>query len=141
MLLHLMTDTDVAVKLTAASSLKICVDDFDFELESFLPFTKDSINLCMKLIEEVDEFESKLSVLSCLSVIVQRLEEKVCIYFKFTIKVTPFALHIITALSYMWQISEGQNMFRSSIVSLLTKLVTVFFRYLTFRLFVKNRQI
>jgi hypothetical protein len=121
----MMSDEDVAVRLTAISALRVCVDDFDFDLAAFFDFVEATILSSVKLIAETDEFDSKQTVLQCLTVVVERLEQKIA----------PYALHIINALAQLWPISEGQNMFRCSIVTLLTKLVVVDSFYFIFRRF------
>ena len=76
-LLKLSGDADTVVKLTSMISLRQCVDDFDFELEDFMPFVAPAISQCLGIIDEYEEFESKLCILNTISVIVLRLESKV----------------------------------------------------------------
>lgn len=77
-LLNLSYDSDPVVRLTSIICLRQCIDDFDFELEDFMPFVNAAIANCLKLIDEYEEFESKLYLLNTISVLVLRLEDKVC---------------------------------------------------------------
>lgn len=76
-LLNLANDSDPVVKLTSVICLRQCIDDFDFELEDFMPFVNATIGNCLTLIDEYEEFESKLYMLNTISVLVLRLEKKV----------------------------------------------------------------
>lgn len=76
-LLNLADDSDSVVKLTSIICLRHCIDDFEFELEDFMPFVNATIGNCLKQIDEFEEFESKLCMLNTISVLVLRLEEKV----------------------------------------------------------------
>jgi hypothetical protein len=76
-LLNLSNDNDPVVKLTSIICLRQCIDDFDFELDDFMPFVNATIAYCLNLIDEYEEFESKLCMLNTISVLVLRLEEKV----------------------------------------------------------------
>ena len=76
-LLNLSYDSDPVVRLTSIICLRQCIDDFDFELEDFMPFVNATISNCLKLIDQYEEFESKLYMLNTISVLVLRLEEKV----------------------------------------------------------------
>ena len=67
----------------------------------------------MKLLAEVDEFDSKLMILNCLIVIAERMEGQI----------VPFIPSILQAFTELWDRSEGQNLFRTSIVTILTKLI------------------
>nr|KAJ3421434.1 Importin-11 [Polyrhizophydium stewartii] len=95
----MMRGEDLVVRLTAVSDLRRCVDDFDFVPEDFLRFLEPCVPLFMQLLEDTDEFESKMRILGCLLVIIERMEGK------------------------LWERAESENMFRASIVSIMTKLM------------------
>ncbi|KAJ3380752.1 Importin-11 [Lobulomyces angularis] len=113
-LLSLMKkEEDLCTRLTAVYNLKICVDDWDFEVDKFFNYFETSLNLFLSLINDTEEFESKIKVLNCLSVIIERMEEKIL----------PFARTITSILPDLWTSSEGQHMFRSAIIVILKSLV------------------
>ena len=55
-LLNLSNDPDSVVKLTSIICLRQCIDDYDFELEDFIPFVNATIGHCLKLLDEYEEF-------------------------------------------------------------------------------------
>lgn len=114
-LLTLMSDSDTLVRLTAVSSLKTCVDDWDFEVEVFSPYFAQTVGLFTRLVADCEEFENKIKVLQCLGVIVERLESGII----------PFAGTIVEILPPLWDGCGDQHMFRSAIVSILRSLVVV----------------
>ncbi|KAI8924466.1 armadillo-type protein [Entophlyctis helioformis] len=106
-------DDDLAVRLTAVSDLQACVDDFDFVGAQFQPYLQTSVTLFMHLLEDVDEFESQMKILNCLIVIIERMEGQIL----------PFMAPILHVLPELWKRSEGQNIFRALIVTIMAKLM------------------
>lgn len=60
-LLLLQSDEDIAVRLTASSTLQHVIDDFEFNTDQFLPFLESSFALLFTLLREVRECDSKVS--------------------------------------------------------------------------------
>ncbi|KAI9015058.1 armadillo-type protein [Gaertneriomyces semiglobifer] len=112
--LHLLGDADLVVRLTTVVTLKDIIDDFDFEPADFLPYLDATIERFVGLMKDVEEFDSKVKVLNCLAVLVQRLEEAI----------KPFAARIVSLLPELWQDAEGQDMFRASIVNMMAGLTS-----------------
>jgi hypothetical protein len=46
-------------------------------MEAFLPFLSSFVELLIQLIQQAEEYESKMRVVNCLSAIVQRAESQV----------------------------------------------------------------
>lgn len=112
----LAPNQDLVVRLTSVTSLKIALDDFDFVTEQYHPYVATTLELLIRLLQDVDEFDCKMCVLQCLIVLIDRLDGYA----------SPFVAPILDAIPALWVRSEGQNMFRTSIVSIMTRLVTVF---------------
>jgi hypothetical protein len=112
-LLSLLQSKDFVVRLTAVQDLRLVVDDFDFEADKFQKYVQPSVDLLLKLMGEVDEYDSKLKIIQCLIVIVERMEGS------FVASVVP----LVQILPELWTRSEGQNMFRTSIVGIIATLV------------------
>lgn len=104
---------DMVIRLTSVNTLRLSVDDWDFEATQFVPYLPQAISLLAALVNNTDEFESKLKILNCISVIIERMESHVL----------PFAERITMLLPELWEQSEGQHMFRAAILVILTKLV------------------
>jgi hypothetical protein len=56
----LQGDEDIAVRLTASSTLQHVIDDFEFNTDQFLPFLEPSFALLFTLLKEVRECDSKV---------------------------------------------------------------------------------
>lgn len=81
-------EENLAVRLTATIALKHSIDEWDFEPDAFLQYFETCLDLFTRLVHEVVEFDSKMKVLNCLAIIVERLENKVSTFF-FTFKSMP----------------------------------------------------
>eukprot|EP00842_Homolaphlyctis_polyrhiza_P000158 jgi/Hompol1/1142/HPOL_001071-RA len=108
-------DDDLVVRLQAVNDLRLCIDDFEFEPTQFHPFLESSVAMFMALLSDVDEFESKMKILTCLIVIIERMEGQIL----------PYIGPILQILPQLWQDSQEQNLFRASIVSIVSKLMKV----------------
>ena len=60
--------------------LKARVDEWDFDSDGFVPYLDRAITLLTRLIGEVEQFESRLKILNCLSLIVERMDSLVNFY-------------------------------------------------------------
>lgn len=124
---------DIVVRLTAARSLKSSVDEWDFKIDDFLSFASDIFEKIMDLIEEVEETETRMSLVNVIAIIVERLEHHVSCphYFRYVvytniftiIKVAPFADRIVQILPPLWEQTGEEHLFKQAILSVLSKLV------------------
>ncbi len=90
-------DRHIVVRLTAVASLKSCVDEWDFPIDTFIPYMEPILSQFTQLLRHVDEYESKMKIVNCLSVIVERLEKKVILTLWFMIR---FFLLLFVLQSY-----------------------------------------
>ncbi|KAL6626092.1 ARM repeat-containing protein [Neocallimastix sp. 'constans'] len=110
----LVPEEDLVIRLTTINTVHSCVDDWEFELDSYLPYNEAIIDLCLRLIFETTEFDCKIKIINCLSVIVERMGTKVVVC----------AEKIINILPQLWDSSgEEQYTFKSAIIVILTKFV------------------
>ncbi|GMK54406.1 hypothetical protein CspeluHIS016_0109920 [Cutaneotrichosporon spelunceum] len=119
-LLHLLAErgeaTDMAVNLTAAISVKECVDLWELEVEYFVPYIEKSVQGLIKLLGEASTLDGKRYVNDSLGVIIERVEDKIL----------PFLPSIAQAIPGLWQGAtglEGEWLFKASLVVLTTKIV------------------
>ncbi|KAK6098360.1 hypothetical protein MT418_002396 [Batrachochytrium dendrobatidis] len=113
-LLSLMDrDEDLVVRLSAVINLQRCVDDFDFQPQSFQPYLESNVTAFIQLLEDVDEFENKMKIINCLVVIIERMDEQIL----------PHISPILHVLPQLWERSESENLFRASIVTVIGKLL------------------
>ncbi|KAF9953439.1 hypothetical protein BGZ72_005413 [Mortierella alpina] len=113
-MLHLLRpDEHLAVRLAAAQNLKACIDDWDFEPATFAPFLEQSVQGLKSVMGQVEEPDSRMRILSCMSIIVERMDEHIA----------PYAQQIIELLPPLWQAAADQNLLQSAILVIMTKLV------------------
>ncbi|KAF9981405.1 hypothetical protein BGZ75_007340 [Mortierella antarctica] len=113
-MLHLLRpDEHLAVRLAAAQNLKACIDDWDFEPATFAPYLEQSVQGLKSVMGEVEEPDSRMRILSCMSIIVERMDEHIA----------PYAQQIIELLPPLWQAAANQNLLQSAILVIMTKLV------------------
>ncbi|CAG8445796.1 3687_t:CDS:10 [Acaulospora colombiana] len=89
------------------------VDEWDFDSNGFIPYLDRSITLLTRLIGEVEQFDSRMKILNCLSLIVERMEELIA----------PYAGKITGLLPPLWQAAQDEHLFKPAILVILTKLV------------------
>lgn len=109
----LQADEDMAVRIAASSTLKLAIDDFEFNTEQFLAYLEPAFRLLFCLLKEANECDTKMHVLYVLSFIVERVGTAI----------RPHAGSLIQYLPLLWQESSEHNMLRCAIVSTLVHLV------------------
>ncbi len=75
----MVPEEDIVVRLTAAGDLKACIDDWEFDVDSFESFVPDVIRLSAQLIRDLETFDSKMRLVNLLSVTTERLNTRVCL--------------------------------------------------------------
>ncbi|KAF5275843.1 hypothetical protein FQR65_LT04081 [Abscondita terminalis] len=109
----LSPEEDMAVRLTSSTTLRLAVDDFEFNSEQFKPYLDTVFNLLFSLLKEVVECETKMHVLNVMTLILERVGQTI----------RPHTDALIHYLPLLWQESEEHNMLRCAIVSTLVQLV------------------
>ena len=104
---------DLVVRLAAARNLKFAVDDWDFKIEDFLPFTDNFFEKLLGLMDEVDATETKMTILNVIGKLINRLDERV----------EPFAERVINIIPPLWEATGEEHIFKQAILVVLTKIV------------------
>ncbi|XP_077291113.1 importin beta11 isoform X2 [Arctopsyche grandis] len=113
-LLELLSDTeDVAVRLAACDALSMTIDDFNFSADQFAPFVQSVFVLLFALLKEADECDTKMHILTVLSLIAERNGEAV----------SHHTSELLSYLPLLWDHADQHNMLRCAIVSTLVQLV------------------
>ncbi|KAG0042504.1 hypothetical protein BGZ83_000388 [Gryganskiella cystojenkinii] len=113
-MLHLLRpDEHLAVRLAAAQNLRLSIDDWDFEPATFAPFLERSVVGLKQIMSNVEEPDSRMRILNCMSIIVERMDEHIA----------PYAQQIIELLPPLWEASTDQHLLQSAILVIMTKLV------------------
>ena len=68
---------DLVVRVTAGRQLASVVDPFEFTAEPFKPYASDILEKLMKLVQQVDLSETKITLLTTVSIIVTKMESQV----------------------------------------------------------------
>ncbi|KAI9484882.1 armadillo-type protein [Zychaea mexicana] len=115
-LLELMVgEDDMVVRLTAAHSLRQAIDDWDFEISILLPYLGPAMDLLLKLLNEVEESDTVMKLISDLNTIADRTGEHM----------VPYAPKIIDLLIPHWQRAEDNPLFQSALVVTFTKITAI----------------
>ncbi|KAI9261423.1 armadillo-type protein [Phascolomyces articulosus] len=111
----LVTQDDMVVRLTAAHSLRQAIDDWDFEISILLPYLGPAMDLLLKLLNEVEESDTVMKLISDLNTIADRTGEHM----------VPYAPKIIDLLVPHWQRAEDNPLFQSALVVTFTKITAI----------------
>lgn len=105
---------DLVVRITAARQLRWIVDEQDFSIEQFLPYTSDIVTQLIELVQNVEVDEIKLAILETLRILVQRMEEQV----------SEFGDLLMATLPKVWQGSGTEEyMIKQAIMAIFSALV------------------
>lgn len=104
---------DLGVRLVASETLKLVIDDFQFDPEKFSPYFGTAFSLLFSLLKEVKECENKMHVLYVLSFTIEHADTEL----------NPHIGALSSYLPTLWQQSEEHNMLRCAIISTLIYLV------------------
>ncbi|WOH01993.1 hypothetical protein DCAR_0521380 [Daucus carota subsp. sativus] len=111
-LIRLLQDSDLCVRLSAARSLYFHIEDATFSEQEFsdlLPVCWDS---CFKLVEEVQEFDSKVQVLNTISALIAHGNG-----------VAPYAKKLVEFFQKAWEESSGENLLQIQLLTALKNFV------------------
>ncbi|XP_060607409.1 importin-11-like isoform X2 [Ruditapes philippinarum] len=112
----LQPSEDLVVRLEAANTLKLAVDDFEFKVDQFLPFLEVIFSLLFQLLKEVNECDTKMQVLHVVSFVVERVG----------VQIRPYATSLVSYLPSLWEESRDHNMLKCAIITTLIHLVQGF---------------
>ncbi|KAI8852002.1 armadillo-type protein [Chytridium lagenaria] len=104
---------DLVLRLTAITALRDVIGESHQEVQAFLPFADTAINLLLQTIPELEEYETRVLVLGCLTTVITHLGSQI---------VSKVAL-IGSKIPGLWDLSELQPMLRISIMSLLKEMI------------------
>lgn len=104
---------DQVVRVTAGRQFKNIVDDWEFDVQGFMPYADVTMTRLMQLIQEVELTETKMALLNTISVVVTQLDHHIA----------PYAESIITLLPPLWEQSGEEHLMKQAILTILTRLV------------------
>ncbi|KAL6704681.1 hypothetical protein ACN47E_007963 [Coniothyrium glycines] len=103
---------DQVVRVTAGRKFKDVADEWEFKAANFLPYASGILDRLMALVQEVELPETKMALLSTISVIVERLEHHI----------TPYANSIVSLLPPLWEQSGEEHLMKQAILTILSRL-------------------
>ncbi|ORZ00705.1 armadillo-type protein [Syncephalastrum racemosum] len=115
-LLDLMREgEDMVVRLTAAHSLRLAIDDWDFEISIVLPYLGTAMDLLLNLLNQVEEPDTVMKLIHDLNAIMDRTGEHM----------VPYAARIIELLVPHWSRASENPLFQSALVVTFTKITGI----------------
>ncbi|KAM1351605.1 hypothetical protein COP2_032275 [Malus domestica] len=96
-LIRLLQDKDLSVRLAACRSLCLHIEDASFSEREFIDLLPICWDSCFKLIEDVQEFDSKVQVLNMISVLIGHMSE-----------VMTFANKLVLFFQKAWEESSSE---------------------------------
>ncbi|KAG1293137.1 hypothetical protein G6F66_006356 [Rhizopus arrhizus] len=115
LVLDLMVESeDLVVRLTAAHALKNAVEDWDFDIQIILPYLGTAIHLLLNMLNQVEEPDTIMKLITYLSAVMDRTGHEV----------VPYAGQIIQLLTPLWS-PRTEPLLQSSLVVTFTKLTGV----------------
>ena len=106
-------EEDLVVRITAARALKIVIDDFEFSAEEVQPYLQPAFDRLFCLLKEVEECDTKLSVLNVLSYLIERVGTGI----------RTLCEGLVHYLPQLWDASVDHNMLRCAILTTLIVIV------------------
>nr|DAD26262.1 TPA_asm: hypothetical protein HUJ06_027730 [Nelumbo nucifera] len=113
-LIRLLQGKDFAVRLAACRSLCFLIEDANFSKNDFADLLPACWDLCFKLVEEAQEFDSKVQILNLISVLIAHVDE-----------VTPFANKLVEFFQKVWEESTGESLLQIQLLIALRNFVVV----------------
>ncbi|EFA80488.1 hypothetical protein PPL_07324 [Heterostelium album PN500] len=110
LVLELTSNDDLVIALTAQESLRSYIDDYQTELEDFVPYADRTLLSIFNLSKRVTNVDIKCKLLETLG----------SVYIKINEKIKPFGNNIMTLVSDMWSNGEAPHHLKSAIVRNLT---------------------
>lgn len=111
-LIRLLQDKDLAVRLAACRSMFLHIDDANFSEREFGDLLPICWDLCFKLFEDVQEFDSKVQVMNSISVLIGRFSN-----------ITPFANKLVQFFQKVWEESSGESLLQIQLLIALKNFV------------------
>lgn len=112
-LIRLLQDKDLAVRLSACRSLYFLIEDANFYERDFIEFLPTCWELCFKLIEEVQEFDSKVQVLNLISILIEHIGQQIF----------PFSNKLVDFFQKAWEESAGESLLQIQLLVALRNFV------------------
>jgi hypothetical protein len=140
-ILTLLQEKDIVLRLSALLTLKprmsilnslltlliVLEDDVNFSIELFAPFLDQIMTHTIQSLLSVKEEETKLTLLSLLSIIIERMGKMVSIRIIYThkVKIVPYTGTIMKYLPPIWNQSQDAVLMKNAIIKNMTKLIEV----------------
>ncbi|KAJ3682843.1 hypothetical protein LUZ60_013070 [Juncus effusus] len=112
-LIKLLQEDDIAVRLAACSSLCYLVQDMNSSEQDLLDLLPLCWPLCFKLMDDVQEFDSKVQVLNFISVLIEHVGEKII----------PYANQLSQFFYKLWEESSGESILQIQLLVALKNFV------------------
>ncbi|ORZ34508.1 armadillo-type protein [Catenaria anguillulae PL171] len=108
----LVADMPLIVQLAGVDALRMCVDEWELEVPELLPYLGGLMERLLNLLAGVDEFDLKIKVVNCLSIVIERLDTHM----------VAFAQPIAEFIPSLWDEADEEYLFQATLLVMLKKL-------------------
>lgn len=110
--IRLLQDKDLAVRLAACRTMCLLIEDSNFSEKDFGDLLPVCWDLCFNLVDEVQEFDSKVQVLNLISVLIGQVGQ-----------VIPYADKLVPFFQKVWEESFGESLLQIQLLIALRNFV------------------
>ncbi len=110
----LLDSSDMVVRVSAVTTLKLLVEDWDFTDKEFIKVFPMAIQALYAVVADAQEFETRLQALALVGSCVERLSEKSA----------PFIPAVVDPLPLIWEAAQEQNLLRGAVLTILRHSLT-----------------
>ncbi|XP_076958447.1 uncharacterized protein LOC143634179 isoform X1 [Bidens hawaiensis] len=111
-LITLLQDRDLCVRLAASRSLYFHIEDASFSQQEFSDLLPVCWKLSFKLVEDVQEFDSKVQVINTISVLIAYVGD-----------IIPYANELVQFFQKSWEESSGESLLQIQLLTALKNFV------------------
>lgn len=112
-MIKLLQDPDLCVRLAANRSLCFLIEDANFTEQDFSDLLPHCWDLCFKLMDEVQEFDSKVQVLNSISILLAHVGG-----------IVPYTSELVRFFQKAWEESSGESLLQIQLLTALKNFVT-----------------
>ncbi|KAI8373128.1 armadillo-type protein [Radiomyces spectabilis] len=105
-------EEDLVVRITSAHSLKMAIDDWDFDISLLLPYLDRVMDGLLRLLAVVEESDTVMKLVSDLNTVMDRTGRETI----------PYASKIIQLLMPLWDRGQSEPLFQQALIVTFTKI-------------------
>ncbi|KAG1675441.1 hypothetical protein FOA52_001739 [Chlamydomonas sp. UWO 241] len=108
-----MSEADACLQLTAVSTLRSLVDDWNFSDEQFAEWVGPTMQLLVHMLKAADELDSQTASFNLMNLVIERMGDHI----------RPFVTPILQLMPQLWADAEGAPLVRIQVLLAMCRLV------------------